>query len=85
MAKKDNETDLCCACGKELPEEKDLFYVNFRYQVPGAGLPEQILVAATCDKCAKEAEDPNSFPVIEVLINARIIRIEHPERSFKPQ
>lgn len=83
MAKKPNETDLCCACGKELPGDPDQF-VNFRYQVPGDGLPEQILVAATCDKCAKEAEDPNTFPVVELLINARIIRIEHPERSFKP-
>lgn len=84
MTKKDNETDLCCACGIELPNEHELAFVNFRYQVPGDDKPEQILVAATCDKCAKDAEDPSTFPVIEVLINARIIRIEHPDRSFKP-
>lgn len=81
---KDNRIDLCCACGLELPDENELCFVNFRYQVPGAGIPEQILVAATCDKCAKEAEDANQFPVIEALINCRVIRIENPERSFKP-
>ncbi len=84
MSKKPNEIDLCCACGKELPNENELAYVNFRYQVPGDNKPEQILVAATCDKCAKEAEDINLFPVLEVLINARVIRIENPDRSFKP-
>lgn len=84
MAKEKNEVDLCCSCGVELPDEKEVFFVNFRYQIPGEDKPEQILVAATCDPCAKEAEDPNTFPVIEALINARIIRIEHPDRSFKP-
>ena len=84
MTKKNNETDLCCSCGKELPNENELAFVNFRYQVPGDNKPEQILVAATCDSCAKEAEDINMFPVVEALINARIIRIEYPDRSFKP-
>lgn len=78
------DIDLCCSCGVELPDESTLAFVNFRFQVPGAGLPEQILVAATCDKCAKEADDPNMFSVIEALINARIIRIEFPDKSFKP-
>lgn len=81
---KDNRIDLCCACGKDLPDERMLCFVNFRFQVPGAGMPEQILVAATCDACAKEAEDPNQFPVIEALINARVIRLENPERTFRP-
>jgi NMD protein affecting ribosome stability and mRNA decay len=76
--------DLCCACGKELPNEQELCYVNFRYMVPGEQTPERILVAATCDKCAKESEDPNAFPVIEALILARVLRIEYPDRVFRP-
>ncbi len=84
MSKKPNEVDLCCCCGKELPNEQDMFYINFRYQVPGIDKEERILVSAVCDKCSKEAEDPNQFPVIEALINARVIRIAHPEKSFVP-
>lgn len=76
------QVDLCCACGKELPDENELAFVTFRYQVPGEGKPESVLVAATCDKCAKEAEDANMFPVIEALINCRIIRLEHPDKRF---
>ncbi len=85
MAKKKNEIDICCACGKDMPDENDLAFVNFRYQVPGSGVPEQILVASTCDACAKDAEDINHFPVIEALINARLIRIEFPDKSFVPE
>ena len=77
--------DLCCACGKELPNEKEFCYVNFRYQVPGLDKPEEILVAVACDKCAKESEDINTFPVIEALINARLVRISHPDKSFIPE
>ena len=76
-------TDVCCACGADLPDESQLAFVNFRYQVPGEG-PERVLVAACCDKCAKEADDPALFPVIEGMINARIIRIERPDMKFKP-
>jgi len=76
--------DMCCACGKLLPNENDLAYVTFRYQVPGAGNNEQVLVAATCDPCAKDAEDAKTFPVIECLINARVIRLEQPGLKFTP-
>lgn len=84
MAKKDNEIDLCTCCGKDLPDKSQLAYVNFRYQVPTEGIPEQILVAATCDICAKEADDANIFPVIEALILARVIRLEYPDKVFTP-
>ncbi len=84
MAKKKSEVDLCCCCGKLLPDEHELCYVNFRYQVPGDNLPEKILVAATCDACAKDAEDINTFPVIECMILARVIRLENPDRKFTP-
>lgn len=79
-----DKIDLCCACGVELPDENELAFVSFRYQVPGDNKSEHVLVAVTCDKCSKEAEDPKQFPVIEALINARVIRIENPDRSFKP-
>jgi hypothetical protein len=84
MEEEERDIDICCCCGKELKSEKEVAFVNFRYQVPGDNKPEKIVVAATCDPCAKEAEDPNLFPVIEVLINARIIRIESPTRTFTP-
>lgn len=79
------KVDLCCCCGKEMPDIKEHSYVNFRYQVPTLDLAEAVLVAVVCQSCAVEANSPNLFPVVEAFINARVIRIEHPEMVFTPR
>ena len=78
------DIDICCACGSELLEESDFYYIKFRYQVPGVDPVEKGLVAIICMKCAKEADDPVGYPVIEALTLAKLIRIEHPEKKFTP-
>ncbi len=68
-----------------MPDSKDHHFVNFRYQVPQSGQNEAVLVAVVCVECGLEADDKKKFPVIEALINARIIRVEHSDMMFTPK
>lgn len=77
--------DICCACGEELANDPYAFVVNFRYEVPGSGIGEQVLHVNVCDVCAKRADDPLLFPALECLILCRVIRMEHPDRVFTPE
>lgn len=79
------EVDICCCCFDKLDKSKEEAFVNFRYQIPGQMKPEQILIAVVCDPCAKESDDPKLFPVIEALINAKMIRLQHPDLIFTPK
>lgn len=78
-------TDLCCCCGKELTDPKEHSYVNFRFQIPCTDSLEQVLVAVVCPQCATDSDNPKMFPIIEALINAKIIRIEKPDLLFTPK
>ena len=76
--------DLCCCCGVEMVDPKTHCYVNFRYQVPGSMESEAVLVAVVCGQCASDSDNPLMFPLVEALINAKIIRIEHTDKTFTP-
>lgn len=80
-----NQIDLCLSCCKEIIDQRDVCYTNFRYEVPGSGQGDKILVAVVCPVCAKDSDDPALFPVIEVLINTKVIRIENPSLLFTPK
>lgn len=77
--------DICASCTKELPDTSCHHFVNFRYEVPGSGKGEAVLVAVVCDMCAKDADNPLAFPALEAIINARIIRIENADSVFTPR
>ncbi len=82
----DNRIDLCCGCGTELPDPAKHCYVNFRYHIPGTPLEATAtLVAVVCNECANQADKKETFAAVEALINAKIIRIEHPEAYFTPK
>ena len=76
---------ICLCCMSDLTLIQEPFMVNFRYQVPGEGKPEVIVIAEVCDKCAKESDDPSKFPALECIILCRVIRLEHEEKLFTPQ
>ncbi len=44
-----------------------------------------MLVAVVCIDCGNEADDKRMFPVVEALINARVIRVEHSDMVFTPR
>lgn len=75
------EAEVCCCCAADLQGQHE--YVKFRYQVPGK-TAEQVMTAAVCPTCAQESDTKVLFPVIEALLNARIIRMEYPDLKFTP-
>ena len=80
----DEKADLCCSCGEQLGEPATQCYIKFRYQIPGTEAAN-VLVAVVCPTCAADAENPAKFPVVESMINAKIIRIENDSLIFTPE
>ena len=75
---------VCLYCDKTIPDGIPEHAVQFRYEIPGTDRAPSILMAETCEECSKLADDPKLFPVIEAILNAKIIRLANPDLEFTP-
>ncbi len=74
---------FCCMCTKEIVPESKGVLLAVDYSEPAQ--PSTQFMAIVCADCANEAARSNeSFSATEALINARIVRLQNPDKSFYP-
>ena len=73
---------FCLACKKEIYSEADGSFIEVTAVFPNSS-EEFTCKSFVCNECKEEYQ--KTPEVVEQLINTRLIRLNYPEKSYKPE
>ena len=79
-----SEINFCCCCGNDVANAGGMHFVKVDYIVPDFGIKKEFM-AVVCWYCYRDSNTVTLSPVVEALINAKVIRFQYPDLLFTPK